>query len=165
MKKLFIEIENCKKRFPKKANHEIANEFCKKYPNVPMDIMEFYFVKHSNQGLETLTDIPDLKAVDIKVSKVKFSNNNLLDKNMIENAPFTHYHRQLVTDELANSCMEWYKNNYFVKGTWDYPIVTIRNKKKYWVIDGTNRFRHMLFCLDCKYDFIANEHMVYVLNN
>lgn len=67
--------------------------------------------------------------------------------------------------EIYKQQYNWYKNDYLKNGSWTYPIIAIKYNGKLYVIDGTNRFRHMMICLVNKFDFIANRHLVYVLNS
>lgn len=169
MKTLFLKINEikttCKNENDFYSNkHEIAVRLCEEYPNIPIDIMEHYFVKHSNQGLETLRELPDIDISSIKVCKKIISCEDIINKNKIENAPFTSYDEpELYKGSILNQQYNWYKNDYLKNGSWDYPIVTLKDNDKLWVIDGTNRFRHMLICLKNNFDFIAQKHAIYIL--
>ena len=171
MKELFKKIEEVRKSYTKEFDflnnrHVIAEYFCKKYPNIPIDIMEYYFVRHSNQGLETLTGLPDIKAIDIKVSTIELTNDNLMDENIIQYAPFASYNKPKVyCGEDFKQYYNWYKNEYLKNGSWTYPIITVKYNGKFYVIDGTFRFSQMLICLVNNFDFIANKHLIYVLNS
>lgn len=68
MKELFAKIEKIRNLylndfdFYHTYRHEIAENLCIEYPNIHIDIMEYYFVRHVNQGLETLRDLPNINA-------------------------------------------------------------------------------------------------------
>lgn len=171
MKELFAKIEKIRNLYLNDFDfyytyrHEIAENLCIEYPNIPIDIMEYYFVRHVNQGLETLRDLPNINAKEIRVSKIELSKKDLLDENLIQNAPFTSYGKPIVFEDCRSGMYDYYKNTYFKNGSWEYPIITIKVGNKLWVVDGTNRFRHMLSCLVNKFDFIAPKHQVYILNS
>lgn len=86
-----------------------------------------------------------------------------MQQKVVDYAPFVNYEEPYIVSN--EKLIKWYKQDYFKKGTWDFPIITVKQNERLLIIDGTNRFRHMMICLKSKFDFIKNEHLVYVLND
>ena len=141
----------------------IADILYSEYSNIPKDILKYFFIRHSNQADEILKSINPLIAHTIHVKVLNFNNKQLMDDRIIQNANFTNYPPAYANDENREFYYDFYKNKYFIKGTWDYPIIAIKQKDKYIVIDGTCRFHHMQMCILYSFKFLKNKHKVYIL--
>lgn len=169
MKKLFERTNELRKKYCaedclcdyKKDCPDVIGILCEEYPNIPCDIIKWFIVRHYSQANEIMQGLEDVDAHKIIVSKKALSNDELQNKNIIENAPFTSYDE--VTSKYKDAYKDYYFDTYFPRGTWQAPIVAVKKKNgKLLVIDGTNRFRHMLIALYNKYEFIAEKHLVYI---
>ena len=164
MLKLFKKAEDLRQKIDRYGlhNNEVADILTKEYPNIPHDILQWFFVRHSHYGKEILTGIEKIDAHRIIVTKINLSKNDLMNKNVIDFAPFAHYDLLEINEENKRLCEEGYKE-YFKNGSWDYPIITVYQNNKYLVLDGTNRFRHMQNCILFNYSWIIEKHCIYVL--
>lgn len=165
MKELFKLAECLNQKYnPNRTNNLIVAELLvKDYPNVPLDIMQWFIVRHSSQGNEIVKGFEDFDIKKARCYKMKITNEQLRDKNFIDFASFAHYDDPyIISDSYFNEMYLYYKEIYFKNGSWDFPIVAIRKRNKLLVVDGTNRYRHMLICLKNSFDFLKQSHYVYV---
>jgi len=166
MKNLFKLAENLNNKYnPDRTNNlVVAKWLCKDYPNIPLDVMSWFIVRHSSQGDEIVKGFEDFDIKKAKCHKIKIYNEQLQDKNFIDFAPFARYPDPYkISDQEFDEMYSFYKQRYLKNGTWDYPIVAIRKDNKLFVVDGTNRYRHMLICLKNNFDFLSQQHLIYVL--
>lgn len=167
MRELFKKINEIKKKYPSENKafenrHCIALQCCKEYPNIPIDIMEYFFVRHSAMGEKILTGIADVLTRNISVSEKFLSSQDLMDEAIITFAPFVRNEDRKLYNILRveESC-----NTFFPSGTWDFPIITINQNNVLLVIDGTTRFRNLLSYLKSGCLSICDRHKVYVLES
>lgn len=167
MRELFQKINEIKKKYSSEIkasvdSHCITSRCCKEYPNIPIEIMEYFFVRYSAVGEEILTGITDISAHNISVRKIIINSQDLLDESIITFAPFVRNgNRELFY--IPN--VEKYCADYFPSGTWDHPIITVKQTNVLLVIDGTTRFRNLLSCIKCGCKSICDSHYIYVLES
>lgn len=163
MKELFYKAQLLNEKFNDNGLNSIivANKLCEEYKNIPLDIMEWFFVRHSMQGEEIMKGINNFDAHRMKVVKIKLTNEELKDKDKIVFAPFAYYDEPYIIEHKET--INWYRDYYFKSGTWQAPIIAIKQNNKLFVVDGTCRLHHMLICLKNKFEFIKDKHCVYVL--
>jgi len=165
MKTLFSKINKLKKEMNIQycMDENLSLAISKKYNNIPFDIIKYFFVRHSEFAEQILKDIIPLQAKDIRISTKSLNKTDLLNKNLIDHAPFATGN----DFEVPENCRNEYYNSLkeaFPFGTWEYPIITIVQNNKYLVLDGNNRFARLKIAIRYNFDFVGNTHKIYVLN-
>ena len=161
MQELFRKADALNKKYQYASKERVAQELLSEYKNIPFDIMLWFFVRHSWQGDEIIQGFENFNIKNSKFYIEELNNDKLQDKNIIDYAPFANYSAPYIVE--SDDTVDWYKFDYFKLGTWDYPIVAIKQNGKLLVIDGTNRFRHMLICLKNNFNFIKENHLINII--
>lgn len=165
MDKLFEKIEKLKRdrNIQYCMDEKIVQEIYKEYSNIPFDIIQYFFVRHSNQFKQILSGINSLNAKEITITNKYLTKNDLLNKETIDHAPFAINSEHDIPENCKN---EYYKilKDEFPSGTWNHPIITVFQNNKYLVLDGNNRFARLKMAIKCDFDFVENTHEIYVLN-
>ena len=163
MLELFKQAESINRK--KNSNHSqdesVAKELAIEYSNIPLYIIQYFFVRHSSQGNEIIQGFENFNIKCANFYFEELDKDQLQDINIIDYAPFAHYDEPHIIE--SKGTVDWYKNYYFKYGTWEFPIIAIKQKGKLFVIDGTNRFRHMLICLKNNLNFIKEKHLIHVI--
>ena len=165
MDKLFKKIEKLKRdrKIQYCMDEKIVQEIHKEYSNIPLDIIQYFFVRHSNQFKEILSGINTLNAKEITITNKYLAKNDLLNKEIIDHAPFAVNNEY----DTHNNCKnEYYKilKDEFPYGTWNHPIITVFQNNKYLVLDGNNRFARLKMAIQYDFDFVENTHEICVFN-
>lgn len=142
----------------------VAQELCVEYKNIPYDIMQWFFVRDASEGKRILRDLIPIDAHKLIVHTVSLSNKELQNRNIIDYAPFASSEDDPVFYDLPlrTNLEKEYKDKMFSIGTWNAPIITLKQSNKLLVIDGVTRYSFMLIALKNKFKFIQDSHKVYV---
>lgn len=165
MKALFEKINRIKKDADVIYNEESIAEYISSiYSNIPYDIIRYFFVKHSNYSDQILLGLNPLDATTFEPEIITLCNDDLLDASIIDNAPFGKKCNDDVLDERIIATCKKNGHRFQKTGTWDAPIITIKQDGKLLVVDGTIRFLNMRIYIKYEFSNIKSSHKVWVLN-